>query len=743
MCGIAGILKRKGPYPGKEIVPVLRAMGKQIAYRGPDDEQLLIEGPLGVIFRRLSIIDLESGRQPICNEDGSLVLMVNGEIYNHLDLRRELKDNHVFKTKSDSEIILHLYEEKGMDFLQELNGMFALMLWDKKKERLILTRDRLGIKPLYYNINKERIIFGSEIKALLAYPDCPREYDWTGALSYRRFFAYPDVPIQSFFKDIECLPGGSVLIYDCKEDKTTIDAWWRLMPLSKEEFAQDSRTNKEITEGYLDILKDSVEMRLMSDVEVGIFLSGGIDSATITCLSSAHKKLHTFSHLNMSTFKNGDARGAHITAHELGLVNHQVFHPHQDHFRYTTEDWSNLLWLTETHLCYAEQLFKFQLHKYAKAMRPNLKVMLLGQGSDEFNGGYSLDIIQNAQMGVDANTSWLNLIFALKKLERQSLGFQSNAFVAGHGDFIKREFMASFSNTHLYEHPWFFHIDVSRKGLQQYNLWHEDRTAAGNNIENRVPFLDHRLVEYCVAIPPSKYSSLFWKKQILSDAVKGLIPEYVRTRPKQGFFYGDYLHHVSRMMYKILTQDGRALIDHAFGKDSHPIIDRKEIDVAIARIPKLPDGFNQVEYIFNLVNMGLLEKMAKEPGRRVHSETLGPDISSIRISDWEEEEKSIALKIMGPETSIDLERIISFAANTFLMKPDHSFNKPDEVYIVLRDAIKIRLSEKINKPWLAVLRKIDGRKTLQQIIIDENIPEAEIREDLKKGINEKVVYFKD
>ncbi|OHC03065.1 MAG: asparagine synthase (glutamine-hydrolyzing) [Planctomycetes bacterium RIFCSPLOWO2_12_FULL_40_19] len=745
MCGIAGVLKRKGTTLGLEIKPILQTMGNQIAYRGPDDEQILIDDPIGIIFRRLSIIDIDGGRQPMHNEDGSIVLMVNGEIYNHLDLRCKLKTKHVFKTRSDSEIILHLYEEYGLDFLQMLNGMFAIMLWDKNKKRLILARDRLGIKPLYYNINKERIIFGSEIKAILAYPDCPREYDWTSALSYRYYHASPEIQLHSFFKDIHYLPGGSALVYDYNKDKPRIETWWQVKPLSKEEYAEDSRNSKEIIEGYLEILKDSVRLRLMSDVEAGIFLSGGIDSVTIACLSSHYQKLHTFSHLNMSTFKNGDAKGAHITSREFGLPNHQVFHSPFDHERYTAEDWKRLLWLTETHLCYAEQLFKFQLHKYAKATRPELKVMLLGQGSDEFNGGYSTEIIKESQMEVTNNTTWLNLLFALKSSERRAIGNHSNACIAEHGNYIRREFLASFNKQHVYEHPWHYHIDRYRQSLQHYNLWHEDRTAAGNHIENRVPFLDHRLVEYCVKIPPSKYSTLFWKKQILYEAVKGAIPEYVRTKPKQPFFYGDHLHYVSRMMYKILTDDNNALISDAFGNGSHTVVDRKEIDIAVARIPKLPDGYehDHVQHIFQLINMGLLEKTAKEVGYPVNPDTLGPELSSIKISDWETEEETLALKLMGQSNNFDMDRIISLAPHTFLMKTEKGFNKPDEVFIVTGDTIKTRLSEKTNKPWLSVLRKIDGRKTLRTIINEQNVSEAEIRVDLKNGIDNNIVYFKE
>jgi hypothetical protein len=216
-------------------------------------------------------------------------------------------------------------------------------------------------------------------------------------------------------------------------------------------------------------------------------------------------------------------------------------------------------------------------------------------------------------------------------------------------------------------------------------------------------------------------------------------------RPKQPFFYGDHQQYVSRMMYKILTDDNNALISDAFGNGSHTVIDRKEIDIAVARIPKLPNGYEQnyVQQIFQFVNMGLLEQMAKEVGYPVNPDTLGPNLSSIKISDWETEEETLALKLMGPSNNFDPDKIISLASHTFLMKPEKGFNKPDEVFIVTGDTIKTRLSEKTNKPWLAVLRKIDGRKTLRTIINEQTISEAEIRVDLKYGIDNNIVYFKE
>ena len=323
MCGFAGVLKREG-IMGQEIEPILRAMGQQIAHRGPDDKQLYCDEAVGLTFHRLSIVDVQQGRQPLENEDGSLVLVVNGEIYNHQALKSQLKSAHHFGSQSDCEVILHLYEEMGLDFLKHLNGMFALLLWDKRAKILIAARDRLGIKPLYYTISKERILFGSEIKALFAYPDCPRVFDWKQALSDSLYTPYSIAGLTSFFEGIEYLPGGSFLMVDLASDNITVQPYWQLAPLSEEAYAADQRTEEQIIEGYRELLADAVKMRLMADVEVGLFLSGGIDSVSVAAFAAQELPLQTFSVLSQSTFQNGDARAGHLAAQHFGLPNHQV-----------------------------------------------------------------------------------------------------------------------------------------------------------------------------------------------------------------------------------------------------------------------------------------------------------------------------------------------------------------------------------------------------------------------------------
>lgn len=307
MCGIAGFIKLSEQALVQESdITHLKQMGAQLKLRGPDEERIYTDACLGLAFTRLSIVDIAGGMQPFHNEDNSIILAVNGEIFNHQALRQSLKSPYPFKSNSDCEVLLPLYQERGLDFLQDVNGMFGLVIWDKHKKRLILARDRLGIKPMYYCQLPRQLLFGSELKALFAHPDCPKQICWDDIFHYATLNTAGNIP--SFFSGISNLPAGNLLIVDLVSHEIKEKKYWDITRPSDEEYASDHRSEIEIIEQYQHILCDSVQLNLMSDVPVGLFLSGGIDSASIAAISAKHKQLQTFTILSQSTFTNEDAR---------------------------------------------------------------------------------------------------------------------------------------------------------------------------------------------------------------------------------------------------------------------------------------------------------------------------------------------------------------------------------------------------------------------------------------------------
>ena len=289
MCGICGRYNFNDPSPINR--EELKKMNDLIIHRGPDDEGYYVSDNIGLAMRRLSIIDLAGGHQPMTNEDNSIWVVLNGEIYNFQSLREDLLSRgHKFKTKSDTEVIVHLYEEKGLNFVKDLRGMFAIALWDSNKKRFILTRDRIGKKPLFYSLNDNFIAFSSELRSILSLPGISKDIDLTAIDAYLSLQYIPS-PL-SIFKSIRKLKPASMIVFE--KGKPEISEYWDL-PLKEEKL--DYLSLKETKERLYNELFEATKIRMISDVPLGAFLSGGVDSSVIVALMSkiSSKPVKTFS----------------------------------------------------------------------------------------------------------------------------------------------------------------------------------------------------------------------------------------------------------------------------------------------------------------------------------------------------------------------------------------------------------------------------------------------------------------
>lgn len=522
MCGFAGFINSSLTQDKQR--RILKRMSAQLARRGPDDEQVILDNKIAFVFRRLAIVDLESGQQPIWNEKKSIFAAVNGEIYNHLPLRKKLQQKHQFRSKSDSEIVLHLYEEYGHEMLKWLNGMFAIAIWDTKKEELFIARDRLGIKPLYYvHDNNIPFIFGSEIKALLTHPECPRRLNWDD-LSVS--WGYRSSRLTTFVEGIETLPGGFCAKY--KNGEFRKFRYWSIDECIRKNAAV-SKNSADFQKEYSEILCDSVKLRLMSDVPVGSFLSGGLDSSIITTLASReNRQIHCLNIVEKMARESGDTARAAKLAEFLDIPIHQVLFNYDQltsQISFSLETFEYFIWLMDAPRFDPEWIFKHELHRYAKTVEPGLKVILIGQGADEFAGGYS-----NPYDAPQPN--WASYIDKLKRKQEIEM-LKSKGVPAPLVPLISGS-----SGIHRPDSLSTFHREMLGRilSLQFHNLWHEDRTGAAQGIETRVPFLDHRLVELLASVPETLHSKLFWDKHIIRQAAKQWLPESFLQAPKIRFF---------------------------------------------------------------------------------------------------------------------------------------------------------------------------------------------------------------
>src|SRR3990172_1889670 len=379
MCGICGIVKFDADdsvSPG-----LLDAMTDRISHRGPDDFCYFVQDNVGLGHRRLSIIDLRGGKQPIFNEDGSIVIVFNGEIYNYAELTAELiARGHVFKTRSDTEAIVHAYEEYGDDCVTRLRGMFAFALWDRRKQRLLLVRDRLGIKPLYYHHGRESFVFASEIKSLLEAPGIPREVDET-ALNLYLSLRYVPGP-RTMFREIFKLQPGHLLVVD--SSGVHLREYWDI------KYHSALPSGVDAIKEFDRLLEESVRLQLISEVPLGVFLSGGLDSSAILAvMSRIHKgeRIKTFS----VGYEGADGREDENNEFVYARQAAQAFGAEHHEFRLNALDFCDfipqLVWHLDEPLADPSCI---PLYFIAKLARQYITVVLSGEGADEVLAGYSI-----------------------------------------------------------------------------------------------------------------------------------------------------------------------------------------------------------------------------------------------------------------------------------------------------------------------------------------------------------------
>jgi asparagine synthase (glutamine-hydrolysing) len=555
MCGIAGIYRRSSLRPVTE--GDVRSMCDVIAHRGPDDDGIYFTGPVGLGHRRLSIIDVVSGHQPISNEDGSVWIVFNGEIYNHHELRELLvAKNHVFKTRTDTEVIVHLYEEYGVDCVTKLRGMFAFAIWDARMECLVLARDRFGEKPLYYALDSNAdLLFGSEIKSLLACDGLEREIEYRALDQYLHLLYVPS-PL-TMFRGIYKLPAAHILT--CSASGVNVREYWDLT------YPEETRIKKpeECLEEFRHILRESVGIRLESEVPLGAFLSGGIDSSAIVALMT---ETSGRSVICASVGFEDEATNELPYAREVAEHLHTIYHEH-----YVSPKLNGLLSTLTWHF---DEPFgdssSIPTYWVSEIARRHVTVALSGDGGDEVLGGYMRHVesvsaqrihclpssVRNALSGV-VKTAWPSTMKG-KRFILNALSSAEDAAISRHYDYI----LTPQLREALYSKDLLKHlegIDGRETFRSHYRkcsanndldkalyldlktyladdiLIKVDRMSMAHGLEVRAPFLDHKLVEFVATLPPSLKVSKKIRKVILRAAMKDALPQRVFKRPKQGF----------------------------------------------------------------------------------------------------------------------------------------------------------------------------------------------------------------
>lgn len=729
MCGLTGIARTGGAQFSQQDDEVLRRMNRAVAHRGPDGERFLHDGPIGLGFRRLALVDPEGGEQPLTNDDASTVVIANGEIYNHRDLEAGLPAGTRFKTRSDCEVLVHLYDRDGLRFLDGVLGMFAIVLWDRKRNRLVFARDRFGIKPLYWSQNGDAIAFASEMKALFEDPRCPRSLDWEAALADQALNAAPflvHTPVTAWFRGVEVVPAGTIVVFDLSTGRREEHVYWSLPSFDGDTDASDA----ELVRRYRELLTESVADCASADAELGLFLSGGVDSSAVAALAAPLGGLHTFTALTGSTFVNGDAEFAHRTAAALGLPNHQLLFPAGRVPE--VDEWKRLLWLLETPLCGPEQYYKYELYRYVKQTRPELRGMLLGQAADEFNGGYSV--------GMSGDTDWNGFEQAMQELAlaRAGQGRPGLGEWWSYGDrpLLRDAALGAAAADRLLADPYTAFVAWKYRDIQQYNNWHEDRTAAGNGIEARVPFLDHRIVELMATVPASRRAGLLWDKWILREAVRDLMPAATSGRGKVSFYHGDGEQLTHRTFVRMLAQDGGALVEEALSAPTaKELVDADAVRYTLAtlsasRSPKA------VEFLLRLVNLGLLENMVRDlppvpvsqPGREL------PPPSP--VADWDRDRATVARLLGAAGDHVSPDDVPALGDGVLLVTPA---GDPRTWYVAVDGQFEYVVDAEDDAAWCRFLLAVDGDRTVAEVLAEAGTSLDDVGDLLREAVDAGVV----
>jgi len=559
MCGIAGFINNGDTRPRAEREALLDEMCRIIRHRGPDEQGMMLDDTAALGMRRLSIIDLKTGQQPIYDESGNLAIVFNGEIYNFRKLKAELeKRGHRFKTNSDTETIVHAYEEFGAKCLQHLRGMFAFAIWNKAKKELFIARDRVGKKPLYYAVTGDgEFVFGSELKVLLAHGKIKREVDPAALDAYLSFGYVPD-PL-CIFKNVRKLEAGHYLVW-CDGEIETYGYW------DFEYKETQVRKEEDYIEELRELIKDAVNVRLISEVPLGAFLSGGVDSSAVVgnMARLMEQPVKTFS-IGFNEDSFNELKYARIAAEHFGAEHHEFI---------VTPDLcsvvDDLVWHFDEPFADSSALPTFMVSKMAREF---VTVILSGDGGDELFAGYTRYVTDKKRAGLerlprairvgllqpvsvmlphsapgknylynaslDAVDRYIDSISHFSPLHKKALysaglkqSLNGAATNGGAGEQLFRRFAANVETGNPVDK--LLYLD-SKTYLPGDILTKVDRMSMAASLEARVPLLDHKLIEFVTKIPAELKLKGLETKYIFKRAMQGLVPDSILNRPKQGF----------------------------------------------------------------------------------------------------------------------------------------------------------------------------------------------------------------
>jgi asparagine synthase (glutamine-hydrolysing) len=653
MCGINGIALSSRSRRRLD-VRVLERMRDMITHRGPDDEGIFVDGHVGLGHRRLSIVDVAAGHQPMTNEDGSLHITYNGEIYNHADFRESLEARgHVYRTHCDTETILHLYEEEGVRCVERLRGMFAFAIWDARRRELFVARDRLGVKPLYYvHADDGSLYFASEIKALLEARAVAPEVNFKALPDY--LANHSTSGEETLFRGVRRLLPGHTLLW--RDGQVQIEKYWDVSFARNADEEPRRRTDDDYIEEWAELFRTSVRLRLMADVPLGMFLSGGIDSSAIAAVMSGMigSPVKTFS-VAFAEREANELEYARLVAHAFKTEHHEILITPEQFFGALPR----LIWHEDEPLAHPSSVALYFVSRLASQ---HVKVVLTGEGSDELLAGYERyrktvynlalgaryhrwagaslrRAVQSRIEGLPAKSKvrhklartflclppqiesiyFDNFAVFSRAMQRDLLTGEAKERTGALDPYaeVRRQLETTDADTLLNK---LLYADT--KTYLQELLMKQDQMSMAASIESRVPFLDHKLVEFTSRLPERLKLRGWTTKYILRRSMKGVLPEAILKRSKMGFPVpvGSWFRGAFRSVIDEYVLDeraaGRGLFDRTFVRE---LVGRHQSGAE-----------DHTERLWSLVNFEMWMRQFID-GEQAHAAQLAPAESAVMI----------------------------------------------------------------------------------------------------------------
>jgi asparagine synthase (glutamine-hydrolysing) len=685
-----------------------------IAHRGPDDEQFYDDGTLSLVFRRLSIVDLAGGRQPIFSADGEQLVVVNGEIYNHQELRQSLSSRAKFATQSDSEVPLHLLAQYGADGLQQMRGMFALAHWDRRERRLLLARDRLGIKPLYIARLSTGWLFGSELKALLQHPECPRKLNWS-VLDVTP--AQMRSPATTYVEGIEHLPGGAFL--SATATGVSTQPYWHIdAHLGTARFGQDGAA---YSREFQRLIEESTAEHMLGDVAIGLHLSGGLDSSLLAGIAARQgHKLACYSLVERGSYRAGDVNAAKALTQSLKLPWYPVLFDYRnllDELAFDLSAFEQSVAMMDSPRFDMEWIFKLALHRVVSRENPDMKVILLGQGADEFAGGYSRRIdrpcaswTEYLTQEVEPNVNFYDALESKTPLDLCLLRRNTPAVTA-------------IANLGPY-HQLMRRLTLQ---LQHFNLWHEDRSSMSASLEARVPFLDHRLVELLASVPTELHEKLFWNKKIIRDVAQTYLPNFDHSRLKLPFVNNGDSRSIDIMVHSMAVNIAPAFFEKYAEREDFPF-DAKMLRLQATSIIERRGNFYQdALHLMERMAIAVFSHQLQNPEvftiKSTDSVVTGPAI--ITAAQWPSIYALFSAEPVVPENAWHLHDQIVLPQGAEILQP-LSANAPQRYFLVSAGNVNAEITLAQSDGWLRHFLRNLGKGAATDFTIADWLDEFDI-----------------